>query len=56
MNMFELTHALVSDLFIRHLKVNYYFLSINAKKAKSVSNIGNILFQSDFIACDDNTL
>ena len=38
--MFERTHALVSEHFIRHLKVNYHFLSINAKNAKTVSYIG----------------
>ena len=46
--MFERTHALVSDHFIRHLKVNYYFLSINAKKAKSVSNIGKHIISIRF--------
>ena len=35
MNMFERAHAIVSEHFIRHLKVNYYFLSINAKNAKN---------------------
>ena len=40
MNMFERTHAFVPDHFLRHYTVIYYFLLINAKKAKTVPYIG----------------
>ena len=36
MNMFERTHAFFPDHFIRHYTINYYFLLINAKNAKTV--------------------
>ena len=40
MNMFEWTHAFVTDHFIRHYTVSYYFLLINAKNVKKVPYIG----------------
>ena len=41
MNVFEWTHALVPDHFIRHYTANDHFLLINAKNAKTVPYIGN---------------
>ena len=38
--MLERTHAFVPDHFICHFTVNYYFLLINAKNAKTVPYIG----------------
>ena len=38
--MFERTHAFVPDHFIRPYTVDYYFLLINAKNAKTVPYIG----------------
>ena len=40
MKMFEWTHVFVPDRFIRHFTVDYYFLLINAKNAKTVPYIG----------------
>ena len=40
MNMSERTHACVPYHFIRHYTVNYHFLLINAKYAKTVPYIG----------------
>ena len=40
MNMLEQTDAFVPDHFIRHYTVNYYFLLIYAKNAKTVPYIG----------------
>ena len=48
MNMFERTHAFVPDHFIRHYTVNYYFLSINAKNAKTVPYIGKDMIRIRF--------
>ena len=38
--MFEWTHAFVPEHIIRHYTVNYFFLFINAKNAKTVQYIG----------------
>ena len=40
MNMFKRTQAFVPDHCFPHYTVNYYFLLINAKNAKSVPYIG----------------
>ena len=54
--MFERTHSFVLDPFIRHYTVNYYFLLINAKNAKQCRTLEKTRFQSDFIACHENTM
>ena len=59
MNMFDRTHAFVPDHFIRHYTVKIFFfvfLLINAKNAKQRRKMENTGFESDFIACHQNTL
>ena len=47
--MFERTHAFVPGHFIRHyILVNYYFLLMNAKNAKTVPYIGKGMFLIQF--------
>ena len=56
MNMFDRAHAFVPDHFIRHNTVKNIFLLINAKNAKQCRTLENTGFESDFIACHQNTL
>ena len=56
MNMFERTDAFIPNHFSRHYTVNCYFLVINAKTQKQRRTLENTWFESDFIACRDNTL
>ena len=56
MNMFDRTHAFVTDHFIRHYTVNNNFLLINAKTQIQHRTLENTGYESDFIACHQNTL
>ena len=56
MNMFERTHAFVPDHLIRHYTVNYYFLLTNANSVKQCRTLEETWFESDFIACHENTM
>ena len=56
MNMFDPTHAFLPDHFIRHYTVKNIFSLINAKNAKQRRTLEITGFESDFIACHQNTL
>ena len=48
MDMFERTHVFVPDHFIGHYTVNFYFLLIYAKNAKTVPYIGKHMLRIHF--------
>ena len=54
--MFARTHAFIPDHFIRHYTVNNIFLLINPKTQIQRRTLENTGFESDFIACHQNTL
>ena len=56
MNMFDRTHAFVPDHFIRHYTVKKIFFVKFANNAKQRRTLKNTGFESDFIACHQNTL
>ena len=56
MNLFEWTHAFVPGHFIRHYTVDYFFCKLMQKTQKQFCTLEKACFESDFIACHENTM